>query len=365
MRNFKIKIQTKLGDKDFRKWQVLWQKSEYSYIQNSPSWFQAYSRAYSIQDYKVIFITEENRLRLVLPLVRSRVMFISSYTFPGERMIDHSGLLVDRQDYRLINFLLKEVKNLKNVYLGENTRKLFKPNLNNNLNLFFKDSSVNYYLKMKNDPLRSMSKKNYRKILNRYSKNRNNLDHRCYDGNSTYAIEKIFKLSAKSHKRKVKGYTDPFANDNGIFLLELFKRIPEKVTIDILFFNKQPIAFFLGYVHKSTYFAFQTAYLSEFRKLNPGKVLLYLLFKRLQNEEITMLDFGRGESHLKKELTNSKRRNIDVYLSNNPLVLFWWFLALKLKVHVKGNKIIYQFYCFLRKTEVFIANSFKTVLLAR
>jgi hypothetical protein len=62
------------------------------------------------------------------------------------------------------------------------------------------------------------------------------------------------------------------------------------------------------------------AYLEDYRKLVPGKVLLYFLLPELVERGFTLFDFSRGDSLLKRQFTQQKKIQYDIFISKKVIV---------------------------------------------
>ena len=73
----------------------------------------------------------------------------------------------------------------------------------------------------------------------------------------------------------------------------------------VLFIENKPIAFILGYTCAQEYLYFEIGYDENFKNIEPGKVLAWMLIDDLyKNHQIKSLDFDTGENNYKKVLGN-------------------------------------------------------------
>lgn len=73
----------------------------------------------------------------------------------------------------------------------------------------------------------------------------------------------------------------------------------------VLFIENKPIAFILGYACAQEYLYFEIGYDENFKNIEPGKVLAWMLIDDLyKNHQIKSLDFDTGENNYKKVLGN-------------------------------------------------------------
>jgi hypothetical protein len=74
----------------------------------------------------------------------------------------------------------------------------------------------------------------------------------------------------------------------------------------ILYIKQTPVAYQIGSIYRGILNSIYTGYLSEYGKYNPGTVIhlhtVYSLYKYYK--DIKMIDFGQGDSQLKKSMSN-------------------------------------------------------------
>lgn len=350
MRGLTLQTIEKVDDKFISLWRKLWEESDFSHFFNSPHWFLAYCDAYPDTSYRIFILKIEGEIKAIFPLVQSKKFGVKVFCDPGGIFSAKSSLFLTDNSQYVIRNLFNKISKFGNLFLGEVNEDIANSNIEQNSNFFKVHSSVVYYLPINPDPLRFLSNKQRNKIVNKFKKNSVYLTFKHYRKNLKNCFDTVFKINAASYKKLVKGYYDPFSDESArMFFLSLAERVPESVTVDILYFLNTPIVYGMGFLHKNTYYASQTAYLAEFRRFIPGKLELYSLLKRLQKDGVEIFDFGRGDSILKREFTNLKVNQYDVYSSGKLLVRTWWKLAIFATEFLKDNKIIYDAICRIRK----------------
>lgn len=114
-------------------------------------------------------------------------------------------------------------------------------------------------------------------------------------------LDDIYK---KSWQAQTKGYTKRNTSE----AIQLHQTIAQKKMFlgYILYIADKPIAFILGYLVNQTFLHFEIGFDGEYRKQQPGKVLEWLLIKKLyQDHEVRLLDYDTGENDYKKILGNN------------------------------------------------------------
>lgn len=359
MEKISTKIIKDLNSEFIGKWQELWESSKHAHFFNSPSWFLAYCDSYPETSYCIFVLKIEGKIKAIFPLVKSKKFGVKVFCSPGGIFLAKSTLLLTDSSQYVIRNLLNKIADFGNLYLAEvNEQIAYSIAVGTNSNFLKVPSSVVYYLSLNPDPLRFLSKKQRSKIVNKFKKNSGYLTFKHYRKNLKNSLEKVFKINANSYKKLVKGYHDPFSDISArMFFLNLTKRAPEGVVISILHFLKTPIVYGVGFLCKNIYFASQTAYLPEFRKLIPGKLELYCLLKRLQKDGVEIFDFGRGECILKREFTNLKVNQYDIYFSKKSVVRMWWIMALFVTNTLKKNRVLYKIFNLARKNLFLLKNT--------
>ncbi|MBI5874091.1 MAG: GNAT family N-acetyltransferase [Candidatus Omnitrophica bacterium] len=85
------------------------------------------------------------------------------------------------------------------------------------------------------------------------------------------------------------------------------------LDISVLFFNKAPIAYLVGFNFKGHFYVFDTAYDEFFKEFSPGMVIHNKLLEKLFPENIRIFDFGY-EAEYKKRWTESAADISDLIL---------------------------------------------------
>ena len=151
------------------------------------------------------------------------------------------------------------------------------------------------------------SRTNYRKAYEKFCK-------KCddnYDFKEFSTCEDVvpfFDQLDDLYKNSWQAQTKGHSKRNTSEAIQLHESIAKKRMFlgYILYISGKPIAFILGYLVNSTFLHFEIGFDGEYRKLQPGKVLEWLLIKKLyQDHQVKLLDYDTGENDYKKILGNS------------------------------------------------------------
>ncbi len=83
----------------------------------------------------------------------------------------------------------------------------------------------------------------------------------------------------------------------------------------VLFKDKTPVAFVIGYQFKNNYIYQDIGYDPAYKKWSPGSVLLFLLIEELFSiDKPELLDFGFGENDYKKIYGNTEKISSNIYI---------------------------------------------------
>src|SRR5690606_12247254 len=97
-----------------------------------------------------------------------------------------------------------------------------------------------------------------------------------FDGTDAKGLELVFAIDKESSKEK-KGYS--VFKDRSIknFYKKLSKQLGDTFLVNVLYYKDKPIAYYIGFIMKGTYYWSQNAYILEYGQYSPGKVLLVKL----------------------------------------------------------------------------------------
>ena|SRR3972149_6162265 len=340
----KIEVIREVNDKFILAWDILWRDSYNPHLFNSSKWFLSYVNSFNPTDYHIVVLSEGEKIVAILPLIKDKHYAINVLRNSGGKYLDRSSLLTEENDTGVITDIFKEISKYQNLYLAEvdrETSEVFR----NKKNILVLPSSVNPYLTLDGEScFRFLSKKNESKILNSFKKYKRFIKIRHIVKPTLRDAETIFeidKYSSKAQKGK-ESFSRPEAK---ILIKTLVKRAANFIVIDILYFNKKPVAYTFGTAFRKIYHGMYTAYRKEYKNIIPGKMLIYMLIQKLKEDGYKIIDFGRGGGGLKSDFTPNKKIQYDIYYSPSPVVRLWWYSLYLLKNFVLNRNRFYQFLC--------------------
>lgn|GEM_PF-5646154 len=286
-------------------WCDFWNNSESRHLFNHPVWFEICTKVFKYKDLSIIKNCDNNKINMILPVSIKNKKLISI----GEKYLDKSNILVDKEADGLNEFL---IKNGYTLYLEEVDEKL--------INFFpFKriiyESSLNpqtdLNVEMKVKP------KELRYLNNIYKKNPMIKFHTIYGKECFDYIDVMFEIEKQSNKPQKKK-----ALFNNVIAQELFKQIAktEFAILTIMYYDNIPVAHMFGLNNfNGIYSAYHMAYKSQYKNLQPGKLVILNLFDILKLNGFKIFDFSRGDSALKRHFSTSVVKNYNIIL--NPKTL--------------------------------------------
>jgi ribosomal protein S18 acetylase RimI-like enzyme len=312
-------------------WMSLWKESESRHFFNSPVFFEAYLKAYGIRRCRIFFGYEGGALKAVLPLVYDRVFGVRVLAGPGRRRnyLDKSVLLAGTDDPVLLRALVMKVLEYASLYLAEAGKGMASV-LESIVSLkIVEHASQSLWMDLsgERDVLSCMSSGQRKKLLARIRKNERDLDFRFFEKDLGQAFEAVVDIEGKSSKE-----------DRG---MALFRRAEARrlfgtvaglgagyVGIGILFFRKEPVAHFFGFVHGRTFSLYHTAFADRYVGLGIGKMVTYFLLKHLQEAGFEKADFMRGNTEAKRQFADRIEDQYDFYISKSGLAILWWKICI-------------------------------------
>lgn len=323
MSDIKFKVINKLDHDLLSQWHTLWQDCGQAHFFNSPMWFLSCLRAFTIKEFYIFCQYKEDKLEIILPLIKSHKYGINVLCSPGKKYLDKTTLLFIGCDYSDLHNFFEQVLKYGNLYLTEIDKNL-RHNLQNKY-LFYK-SSDNPYIDLAGQ-LSWLNKKHRSEIKNRIKKVGDHLDFQLHFSDTDKYLKDIFGIEDRSYKKQKGRHI--FSDIQARKLYEnIAKMKGDNSAVVLLYFDNSPIAHLFGLTYKNIFLAYHMAYLSNYRNIMPGKILLYHLIIKLQALEYKLFDFSRGQSSLKSQFTGTTREQYDLLTSNSFFVVFYWRLML-------------------------------------
>lgn len=323
MKRIEIQIIQKLDSDFIKKWSALVNSSVNAHFFNTPQWFISCIDTYDIKEYFVFAAYYENELVGILPLVKEKKFGIEVFASPGKRYLEKSTILVKDDNYQILTKLINEVCKYGNIYLTELSEEIAEMLSKNQGKGLLTLSSINPYIRLKDNPFGSISKKQKNRITGKIRKNLGNIKFVHLRNNLGFHLQTVFDLETRSSKKLANKGSFSDAKIRKLFT-SLINYAKGYISIDFILYNNQPIVSSLGFVFKDRYLAYYTCYDNNFRDYFPGKILTYFMLSKLREERVEVFDFSRGHNSFKNDFTKNWEFQYDFYFSKNPLIRIWW-----------------------------------------
>ncbi len=318
MSGVKFRLIKEINNDFIRNWKNAWEGQGNSHFFNSPEWFIACLNSFNFKEYFIFVGTQDRKIKVILPLIRVKKFGINFFVSPGGKYLDKSTIFfVDDINPIVIGALIEKTLEYGNIYLAEADKRIRNIITDLQVNRFVRQSSINPYISLDFNPFRFMKNKSKNEIKNKIKKYADYSFKICTDFFDKH-IKTVFYIENNSFKRK-RGrniFDDKIARR--LFLNIIRNR--EHVLIFLLYFKNKPIAHMVGLVYQRIFLAYHMAYLENYRKLIPGKVLLYFLLPELKKQKFDLFDFSRGDNFLKRQFTQQKKVQYDVFLPRKKMI---------------------------------------------
>ncbi len=325
MNRYTIQIFQQVDDQLKKSWRELWETSSNGNVFNSYEWFEMSLQSLSFTRYEIVACFEGKKLVAVFPLTPSKCFGIPVWVPVGHEFIVDTTLLLQDYSKELVSFFFSQVLRNRNVYITTLDERIVSLLSEIDSKLFFSLISVNPYIDFGKDPLRYVSgsnKKTMRKVIKNMGSDLEFVE--CVtQEEKEEGFAKMVEIEQKSSKKQQS--KDIFAKaENVNFYSNIVKYSGRFVRIFFLLYQGKPIVYAFILAHKAKAIGYQTSYLSEYRKLSPGKMMFSYLFSALQKDGIDVLDLGGGVSSYKQEFTPLYFFQYNLYYSNNIAYMLWW-----------------------------------------
>ena len=304
-------------------WKNLWENAENANLYNSYEWFATCLDTKIVKEYEIHVCYKKDKLVALLPLQQYKVFGVHVWgTVNKDHLVD-TAFLTESYDKNLLKYFFNEIFNARNIYLQKVDKNA--TDLLHNLypKLFITLMSVNPVVNLKKDPLEILSSSNRYQIRKLMRNNEGKIQFKSYDSDLEKPLETLFTLQKKSSKNARS--IDIFENESTKkYYQSLIKNCREFIRINFIYFEKTPIAYELGCLYKQRYAGDQISFLNEYKKLSPGKLMMYHLFANLREKGVSELDMGGGISNYKMSFTQDYRMLYNIFYSKNIFFLLWW-----------------------------------------
>jgi len=331
-------------------WANLWENSEYSNYINSPEWFFSTIENIDSQNTHIISIYDNNNLIAIATLLKQKKYGFEFYTFPADNFSCGMPFLIKSYDKKVLNKIISEIKKLENVFMT-NIPEYLVSDLK--LNKYATFDAPNFYVFLELDSIGEPIIRHKNKIFKKAKEIMSKLNLKTYDNNlDNKELETIFKIDNKSTKKKF-GYNVFSDNFSKKFYKSLKKHYKEKLILNILTFNKKPIAYEIGFKVKNTYYGSQIANIEGLEKYSIGRVFVGMILDNLTKKQIKKFDFGSGDDHIKRTFTKEQISLFTVIITQNKLIDIYLktIIILRKKIYdfLHQHKNIYSIYRKIKK----------------
>jgi GNAT acetyltransferase-like protein len=311
-------IYKKINKEIQKAWDSLWNQSEYANNTNSFQWFQSTVDAFGYKEYAIVAVYKKDALIGIVGLVKEKIYGVPVYTVAPYDFLCGTPFLLDLDDTEAVKTFTTTLLTLGNVFFNnvpESAATLLQKNTDS---IDTKRKTINYYLPLVKDAQGSVRLENRKKFLRDCHTIEDKLTVKNFDGQKEEGLTIAFTIDEQSRKEK-RGYS-VFANPQiKQFYQALLTHFQKHLRINILYFEKAPIAYEIGFLIGKNYFGSQMSFIAEYGKYSPGKVLLVNVIDYVASLGVTTMDFGSGDSRIKQLLTREHRFLYQVMISKNKL----------------------------------------------
>lgn len=312
------KIYRTINDQIIKDWHELWKKSPNANYANAPQWFLSAIEAFGYNDYVIIAIYEENNLAAIGALIKDKKYGIEFYTIANGNYVCCSPFLFIKEEKKIIEAFVKIISQLGNIFIENMPEEFLILLKKSNLKMDAITQTVNYYLMPQKDKKGLPIIPNRKKLMHKARSMQDHFTLKPIYGATENDLETVFDIDNKSRKKK-KGYStfaDPKAKD---LFRSLSKHFKKNFCIHILYFDKKPIAYEIGFIVGKTYFGNQIAITQEYLQYSPGKVMIVHLLENLIALGVNNFNLGSGDSYVKRAITKTNQHLYQVIISKNLL----------------------------------------------
>lgn len=324
MKNYEVVVYKDLNEELIKSWKILWSRSKYANFFNSYEFHLVCRKTFSRKNFKVFCLKINSEIVAILPLIKDRVLGVSSYSDRCGRFFEKTPLLVKGGYEDKLKLLIDYV-----IYYNHSIHLSELPQyIASKLRTVYKESlvsiiSINPYVDLDSESYINLKKKDVSKIRNRIKKNIDKIEHLHLKNNLNKALGVVFDLERRSYKMTM-GKEMFNEESSKLFYKNLIHICKNNIVIDFLTFDKKPFVSSVGIICKGRYYACHTCYLRDYKYLIPGKMLTYFMLHKLKEEGVRIFDFVRGLTRLKEDFTKDFSIQYDFYLSSSSLINLWW-----------------------------------------
>jgi CelD/BcsL family acetyltransferase involved in cellulose biosynthesis len=344
LQKYQLQKINKLTELDLAGWQIFWDETFDAHFFNSPNYFLSCLEIEPEIDCEIFFVLDGGKLVAVLPLVHTRKLGIKTLACPegfGDAL-DMSSLLVKnknkQENSEILKFLFDAIVKESNLYL-KGVEEAFVELLKDKDGAIQKKCKVEFsckrpWTKIDENPLGQMSGKIRRNLRKRIEKNKEHLVVEFEQNGNVDNLERMILVEKGSWKgqKKIALFDDKNARN---LYRSWIQRGKEQVLIVFLKYDNKDIAYLLGHFFKDTFLVTNMAFLVDFAKISPGKVLVCKTLEHLQTKGLAIFDFSIGQSKIKSEFCEMATSQFNCYFGKNKLTCIWWSILLYIKRFLK------------------------------
>ena len=336
-----LKIATICDVENFKtlrsEWDALLQKSFSNGLFLTWEWVYSWWKAYHTKKELNIICVRNNHNYLIgiAPLFIHKTKYykanVSELTFIGDLSSDRQDFIVDKkypEVYKLIvssilaktnwtivrleqipewSCLVTDAKKDRRYELEETSYLPFIK-IHSDWEIFYKGLSSKFKrdLNHKNNVLKREGVWEYKTI--------NHLD------NIEDKLKFFFEIELKSRKNNTGRAL--FADKRAMYFQQLFSKYGSDrgwLSLSCINLNNNPVSYLIGYIYDNKYIAYNTAYLPEYYRASPGKLILNETIKYCFKQKLSEFDFLRGATDVKSRWTKTNRTNYRIIIFNKGL----------------------------------------------
>jgi len=343
----------RLNKKLYKKWDNLWRKVNWANYTNSPQWFISAVSAIKPSNYVVVATYEKSNLVAVGALLKTKLYGVEVYMPPFPNFGCGMPFLMDLKNKRIAKSFMKKIKKVFPVVLDNMPLEISK--IFNEIcpESYFIAISRNYSLSVVKDANNRVKVKDRGNLICRAKNFESKFEFISFlKSDLPHALNLAVDIERKSHKYQ-RCY-DTFSEKKVmIFFNKLIEYFHEFVRINILYFQNSPIAYNIGFLIKDCYFSNQIAFDKEYSSYAPGKYMEVKLIDYLSDINVKKVDYGSGNSQIKRLITKDYALLTRVVFSNNVLLRKYLIILSKLQTYIfetgEKHKVLYLAYRKLRK----------------
>ena len=303
-----------------KEWTSLWQNSNAT-IFSSFEWYNALIQAKNIADipfeFNVVLYSKDGVLKCIAPLKieNKKIMFMSNHQADYQDFI----YLSNSDCQKMLGYIISRYRNKYSFELdsipGYSQLLVAASNKEYNVSIF--ESEICPILNLQNyNYSQALGSKNFKRKFNMLKKlgDISFVEFTSYNTLTPHLTTfKEFYRSRWGQNPESKCFFEPF---DDFFIEELVKKFSpiNKVAMFALLLNSTPIAYYFGFIDKTSYLFYRSGFDKKYEKYSPAMVLLKKMLAYFAINNYTVFDFLRGDYTYKSNYANDLRKNYCIKL---------------------------------------------------